>query len=172
VILHDARLREYLGPIAAIGPSSQDVHLGNSLIRLPYGVTLDPERDQSVLWQSVPLRDDGRWMLGQGTLYLGVTIETISVPDDGVAFLHGISSLGRLGLLIHITAGLIDAGNTLRLTLELVSLSGAILLRPGMRIGQITYHQMTGRAEHPYSGKYQNDCVPVPSRMHQEASHA
>jgi dCTP deaminase len=169
VILHDIALRKMLGACIAVGPSSQDVHLGDELIRLPYGVTLDPERDQSSLWQAVPLRDDGRWMLGQGTLYLGVTVETINAPADTVAFLHGISSLGRLGLLVHVTAGLIDAGNTLRPTLELFSLAGPILLRPGQRIGQVTYHQMLGLAEHPYDGKYRHDGGPVPSRMWKEA---
>lgn len=169
MILNDVRLREILGSSAAIGPSSQDVHLGDELLRLPYGVTLDPERDQSALWEMVPLRDDGRWWLGQGALYLGVTVETISVPDDGVAFLHGISSLGRLGLLIHVTAGLIDAGNSLRPTLELLSLGGSILLRPGQRIGQVTYHQMTGPALRPYDGKYRGDAMAVPSRMWLEA---
>lgn len=167
-VLNDAGLRKLYPDSLSVGPSSMDVHLGDSLIRLPYGVTLDPERDQSELWQDVPLRADGRWMLGQGSLYLGVTAETISVPIDHVALLHGISSLGRLGLLIHITAGLIDAGNELKLTLELLSLGGSILLRPGMRIGQVTYHQMTAPAEHPYRGKYLNDLWPVPSRMYQE----
>ena len=167
-VLNDAALRLMLGPTAAIGPSSVDLHLGDELLRLPYGVTLDPERDQSALWQPVPLRDDGRWLLGRGGLYLGVTAEAVEAPDDHMVLLHGLSSLGRLGLLVHITAGLIDAGNRLFPTLELVSLGGAILLRPGMRIAQTTYHALSSPAERPYAGKYRADLVPVPSRMYLE----
>ena len=167
-VLNDGALREMLGSTAAIGPSSVDIHLGDTLLRLPYGVTLDPERDQSDLWEPVPLRQDGRWMLGQGVLYLGVTREVVAVPERMMALLHGISSLGRLGLLVHVTAGLIDAGNSLTPTLELVSLGGAILLRPGMRIAQVTYHLLSAPAEQPYSGKYSGDLTPVPSRMHLE----
>lgn len=167
-VLNDAALRELLGPTAAVGPSSVDLHLGGELLRLPYGVTLDPERDQSALWQPVPLRDDGRWLLGRGCLYLGMTAEIVTAPVDHVVLLHGLSSLGRMGLLVHATAGLIDAGNVLRVTLELVSLGGAILLRPGQRIAQITYHALSAPAERPYSGKYQSDLTPVPSRMWME----
>lgn len=166
--LSDASLREMFGADAAIGPCSVDLHLGDSLLRLPYGVTLDPERDQSALWEPVPLRDDGRWWLGQGVLYLGVTAEVVSVPADHVALLHGVSSLGRLGLLVHVTAGLIDPGNTLSPTLELVSLGGSIMLRPGMRIGQVTYHRLDQQSA-GYQGKYRGDTHPVPSRMWQEA---
>jgi dCTP deaminase len=151
------------------GPSSVDLRLGSTLLRLPYGVTIDPERDQSGLWQAVPLRDDGRWCLGQGALYLGVTVETVNVPDDQMGLLHGLSSLGRLGLLVHVTAGLIDAGNALRPTLELVSLAGAILLRPGMRIAQVTFHALSEPAARPYDGKYRLDTEPTPSRMWMEA---
>ncbi len=168
-VLNDTALRQIFGAGAAVGPSSVDLTLGDTLLRLPYGVTLDPERDQSDLWQTVPLRDDGRWMLGQGALYLAVTRETLTVPRDLMALLHGISSLGRLGLLVHVTAGLIDAGNTLKPTLELVSLGGSILLRPGMRIAQVTYHELFAPAARPYDGKYRDDTEPVPSRMHLEA---
>ena len=170
MILSDGSLRVLLGDDAAIGPSSVDLHLGPNLLRLGYGVTIDPERDQAHLWSHVPLRDDGRWLLGQNSLHLGVTAEEITVPGDMVALLHGISSLGRLGLLVHVTAGLIDAGNTLKPTLELVSLGGSILLRPGMRIAQVTYHKLDALALAPYHGKYLGDSVPVPSKMFQEAA--
>jgi dCTP deaminase len=168
MILSDRDLFDFLDPGTFIGPASQDLHLGDSLLRLPYGVTLDPERDQSDLWQTVPLRDDGRWMLGRGDLYLAVTEEFVAVSREHVGLLHGLSSLGRLGLLVHVTAGLIDPGNALRPTLELVSLGGSILLRPGMRIAQITYHQLSSSAMHPYAGKYFGDSQPTPSRMYRE----
>ena len=164
-VLPDVQLEGMMSRDAVIGPASQDVFLGPRLLRLPYGVTLDPERDQSALWQDVPLRDDGRWCLGPGALYLGTTQEQIAVPDTLVGLLHGVSSLGRLGLLVHCTAGLVDPGWIGRLTLELVSLAGSILLRPGQRIAQVTYHELASSCLRPYAGKYAGDMEPVPSRM-------
>lgn len=152
---------------AAVQPCSIDVHLGGALLRLPYGVTLDPETDQSALWQTVPLREDGRWLLGAQTLYLGATRERVTVPANQVALLHGVSSLGRLGLMIHVTAGLVDPGwRFAPLTLEIVSLAGAIYLRPGMRIGQLTFHALDQSVEHPYAGRYQDSQGVVTSRAH------
>lgn len=148
----------------AIQPSSIDLTLGGTLKRLPYGAVLDPATDQSDLWQQVPLREDGRWLLGQGTLYLGVTEETVSVPANMLALLHGVSSLGRLGLLVHCTAGLADAGYAGRLTLEIVPLGGHVFLTPGQRIAQVTYQFLTTPAEAPYRGRYQSDTEPTASR--------
>lgn len=151
----------------AVGPCSYDVYLGGSLKRLPYGLVLDPERDQSELWQDVPLRNDGRWLLGPQTLYLGATLESVTVPDDMVALLHGVSSLGRLGLLIHVTAGVVDAGwRDAPLTVELLSLAASIYLRPGQRIGQLTWHRLDEMADQPYEGRYRNDTGPTPSRSY------
>ena len=150
-------------------PNSVDLHLGERLLRLPYGMTIDPEADQSAQWQEVPLNSDGRWWVGQNALYLATIAETINVPGDLVAFLHGLSSLGRLGLLVHVTAGLFDSGFVGRPTLELVSLGGSILLRPGMRIAQVTFHALQTPVTVGYRGKYQNDTEPQPSRMFQEA---
>lgn len=148
----------------AVQPSSIDLTLGGTLRRLPYGAVLDPAIDQSDLWQDVPLRADGRWLLGQGTFYLGVTEETVNVPTNMLALLHGVSSLGRLGLLVHCTAGLADAGYSGRLTLEIVPLGGHVYLTPGMRIAQVTYQLLTAPAEAPYRGRYQSDVDPTPSR--------
>ena len=172
-VLADAALRRcYLNgqPLVtplkagAIQPSSIDLTLGGTLRRLQYGALLDPALDQSALWQEVPLRADGRWLLGQGTFYLGVTDELVTVPTNMLALLHGVSSLGRLGLLVHCTAGLADAGYTGRLTLEILPLAGSIYLTPGMRIGQVTYQFLTTPAEAPYRGRYQSDVDPTPSR--------
>ncbi len=163
-VLSDASLRALVGDSAAIGPASIDLHLGTRLLRLGYGATLDPEKDQSALWQEVPLREDGRWCLGARELYLAVTDEVVAVPGNMVALLHGVSSLGRLGLLVHVTAGLIDSGNALKPTLELVSLGGAMLLRPGQRIAQVTYHMLDQEVEQRYSGRYLGDTDVTPSR--------
>lgn len=152
----------------AVQPSSIDLTLGGALKRLPYGAVLDPAADQSALWQDVPLREDGRWLLGQGTLYLGVTEETVSVPANMLALLHGVSSLGRLGLLVHCTAGLADAGYAGRLTLEIVPLGGHVYLAPGQRIAQVTYQFLTTPAEKPYAGRYGGDTEPTPSRSYRD----
>lgn len=142
----------------AVQPCSVDLHLGARLLRLPYGQTLDPEKDQSDVWAETPLRDDGRWLLGARELYLGATLEAVMVPRTMVGLLHGISSLGRLGLIVHCTAGVVDSGwREAPLTLEIVSLGGPIFLRPGMRICQITYHMLDAATVQPYSGRYAGD---------------
>lgn len=162
-VLSDSSIRDMLGTDEHVGPASLDIHLGDSLLRLGYGAVLDPEKDQSALWSPAAM-EDGRWWVSHSGLYLGVSQEEITVPGDMVALLHGVSSLGRLGLLIHVTAGVADPGFSGRLTLELVSLGGTILLRPGMRIGQLTFHRLDKLATVPYRGRYQNDREPQPSR--------
>jgi dCTP deaminase len=112
--------------------------------------------------------------LRPGEFALGVTEEWIAVPEDLVARLDGKSSLGRLGLLIHATAGLVDPGWEGRLTLELANLAPfPITLFVGMKIGQISFIQMTTPVDVPYgrrelSSKYQGDREPTPSRYHLE----
>lgn len=150
---------------SAVGPCSIDLHLGAELRRLPYGQTLDPEKDQATAWADTPLGEDGRWLLGARELYLGATLEAVMVPIDMVALLHGISSLGRLGLIVHCTAGVADSGwKEAPLTLEIVSLGGPIFLRPGMRICQLTFHALDQECEWGYSGRYSGDRGVVPSR--------
>ena len=170
-VLSDFALHALLSSDATIGPASQDLYLGERLRRLPYGHTIDPEQDQSALWQNVKRRHDGRWLVAPYQLYLGTTQEMVAVPDGLVGMLHGISSLGRLGLLVHCTAGLVDPGWSGRLTLEIVGLGGPILLRPGMRIAQLTYHKLDAPVLHRYAGKYAGDTEPTPSRMWKEANH-
>jgi len=101
---------------------------------------------------------------------LGSTLERVVIPDDLVARLEGKSSLGRLGLLIHSTAGFVDAGWDGQLTLELSNVANLpITLYPGMRIGQISFMRMTTPAQRPYGSdalqsKYQGQVGPRPSR--------
>ncbi len=105
---------------------------------------------------------------------LGTTLETVGLGDDVVARLEGKSSLGRLGLLIHSTAGFIDPGFHGQVTLELSNVANLpITIYPGMKIGQISFYQMTTAAEHPYGSaelgsKYQGQAGPTASRMHQD----
>lgn len=174
-VLSDRDLRimpELVSPFRpdAVGPSSVDLHLGGELLRMRYGMTIDPERDQSEQLDKTPLRADGRWCLSRSDLYLGVTLERIAVPPDMVAFVHGLSSLGRLGLIVHCTAGLVDAGwPEAPITLEMVSMGGHMLLRPGQRIAQITFHRLSSVCATPYGerGRYAHAGVaPTPSRSH------
>ncbi len=114
--------------------------------------------------------DNDPFMLHPGQFVLGATLERVVVPDDLVARLEGKSSLGRLGLLIHSTAGFVDAGFDGQLTLELGNLATLpISLYPGMKIGQISFQQMTTPADEPYGSaslgsKYKYQQGPIPSR--------
>ena len=114
--------------------------------------------------------DDDPFILHPGEFVLGSTLERVAVPDDLVARLEGKSSLGRLGLLIHSTAGFVDAGFDGQLTLELSNVANLpITLYPGMKIGQISFQQMTTAAERPYGSgelesKYHGQRGPMPSR--------
>ncbi len=110
------------------------------------------------------------FMLHPGEFVLGSTLERVSVPDDLVARLEGKSSLGRLGLLIHSTAGYVDAGWDGQLTLELSNVANLpITLYPGMKIGQISFVKMTTAADRPYGSsdlgsKYRGQEGPKASR--------
>lgn len=153
----------------SVGPASIDLHLGDEILGLRSGTVLDPERDQSDEWEPLPRDTDGRWRLDRLHPYLGVTEERLTVDRNHVGLLHGVSSIGRLFLLIHVTAGLVDPGWTKgRLTLELFPLGAPILLRPRMRIGQFTLHELSSECLHPYGGRYAGDLVATPSRSWQD----
>jgi dCTP deaminase len=153
-------------------PSSIDVHLGprfqvfrNS--RYPY---IDPGREQIGLMEMVEASAEEPFVLHPGEFVLGATIEYVGLPDDLVARLEGKSSLGRLGLLIHSTAGYIDPGFEGTLTLELSNVANLpIVLTPGMPIGQISFMRMTTPVDRPYGSpglrsRYQGQMDPTPSR--------
>jgi len=159
-----------------IQPSSVDLHLGphfqvfrNS--RYPY---IDPSREQAGLMELVGASAEDPFVLHPGEFVLGTTTERIVLPDDIVARLEGKSSLGRLGLLIHSTAGYVDPGWDGRLTLELSNVANLpIILMPGMAIGQVSFFQMTTPVERPYGtpglgSKYQGQTDVTPSKVHED----
>lgn len=157
-----------------IQPSSVDLHLGDDFqvfrnSRLPY---IDPSLEQPGLTERVVASVAEPFVLHPGEFALGTTIERIALPDDVVGRLEGKSSLGRLGLLIHSTAGYVDPGWDGRLTLELSNVANLpIVLTPGMKIGQISFSQMTTVVDRPYGhpelgSKYQGQNEATPSRMH------
>lgn len=133
---------------------------------------IDPSRDQPDLTRPVTVEEGEPFVLHPGQFALASTYETVTLPDDLVGHLEGKSSLGRLGLVVHSTAGYIDPGFTGTITLELSNMAALpILLWPGMRIGQLALHQMTSPAEFPYGSpslgsKYQGQQGPTPSRSH------
>ena len=131
---------------------------------------IDVKADQSSLTEPLEIDADGVFILHPGEFVLGCTLESVSLPGDLVGRLEGKSSLGRLGLLIHSTAGFVDAGWQGQLTLELSNVATLpITLYPGMKIGQISFIAMSTPADHPYGSgaagsKYQGQVGPIPSR--------
>ena len=158
-----------------IQPSSVDVRL-DRLFRLfdnhKYGV-IDPSLDQPELTRLVEVERGEPLILHPGEFILGSTFEEVTLPDDVAARLEGKSSLGRLGLLTHSTAGFIDPGFTGHVTLELSNVATLpIALWPGMKIGQLCFFRLSSAAEHPYGSalygsRYQNQRGPTASRSWQ-----
>ncbi len=181
MILSDRSLREaiaagriVLDPLdeSCIQPSSIDLKVGN-LFRVFRNHTtgiIDVKQDLEDLTELINVPDDGVFMLHPGEFVLGSTLERVGVPDDLVARVEGKSSLGRLGLLIHSTAGFVDAGFDGHITLELSNVASLpITIYPRMKIGQVSFMTMTTPADQPYGkgargSKYQGQRGPTPSR--------
>ncbi len=158
----------------AVQPSSVDLRVDRyfRVFRNDTTPFIDPKLAQEDLTELVEVADERTFVLHPGEFVLGSTLERVALPDDLVARLEGKSSLGRLGLLIHSTAGFVDAGWDGHLTLELSNVANLpIAIYPGMKIGQISFLQMTTAAEHPYGSghagsKYQGQRGPTPSRYY------
>ena len=157
---------------ACVQPSSIDVKVSNlfRVFRNHSAAVLDVKKDLTDLTELVEVADGEAFMLHPGEFVLGSTLERVAVPSHLVARVEGKSSLGRLGLVIHSTAGFIDAGFDGHVTLELANLANLpITLYPGMKIGQISFITMTSPADKPYGSgahgsKYQGQRGPTPSR--------
>jgi len=157
-----------------VQPSSVDVRVDRQFrvfhnARHPY---IDVKKPMEDLTELVTVEGDEPFILHPGEFVLGQTLERVSLPDDLVARLEGKSSLGRLGLLIHSTAGFVDAGFEGNLTLELSNVANLpITIYHGMPIGQISFMRMDGPVENPYGGreagsKYQGQAEPTASRYY------
>jgi dCTP deaminase len=156
---------------ADLQPSSVDLHLDRSFRvfrnnRYPF---IDVRAPQPDLTEMLNVADDEPFVLHPGEFVLGQTIEWVELPDDLVARLEGKSSLGRLGLLIHSTAGYVDPGWKGKLTLELSNVANLpIALYFGMKIGQISFFEMSSPVDRPYGSaglgsKYQGQSEPTAS---------
>ena len=157
---------------AMIQPSSVDVRL-DKFFRVfenhKYSV-IDPSIEQAELTREVIAEHGEAFILHHGEFVLASTYEVITLPDDIAGRLEGKSSLGRLGLLTHSTAGFIDPGFSGHITLELSNVANLpVKLFPGMKIGQLCLIKLTSPAEHPYgsaiyASRYQGQRGPTASR--------
>lgn len=155
-------------------PSSVDVRLDRSFRlfdnhKYPF---IDPAQEQPELTRLVTVARHEPFILHPGEFVLGATYERVGLPDDIAARLEGKSSLGRLGLLTHSTAGFIDPGFVGHVTLELSNVATLpIKLWPGMKIGQLCFFRLSSAAEQPYGSTarhshYQDQRGPTASRAH------
>ena len=183
MVLSDRTIREeiesgriVIDPFEAsnVQPSSIDVRVDRQFrvfhnARYPY---IDVRQPMDDLTELVEISDEEPFILHPGEFVLGQTLERVTLPDDLVARLEGKSSLGRLGLLIHSTAGFVDSGFSGNLTLELSNVANLpITIYHGMPIGQISFMRMDGPVERPYGSgeagsKYQGQAEPTPSRFY------
>jgi dCTP deaminase len=183
VVLSDRTIRQeiesgriVIDPFDAsnVQPSSVDVRVDRQFrvfhnARYPF---IDVRQPMDGLTELVEISDDEPFILHPGEFVLGQTLERVTLPDDLVARLEGKSSLGRLGLLIHSTAGFVDSGFSGNLTLELSNVANLpITIYHGMPIGQISFMRMDGPVERPYGSgeagsKYQGQAEPTPSRFY------
>lgn len=186
MVLSDRTIKEELAAgrikidplnIKNIQPASVDVTLGDKLLVFRtwhYPFYIDIKKNMEGMNEMVKIENDSPFFLQPGEFVLATTIESITLPNDLVARLEGKSSLGRIGLLIHSTAGYVDPGWSGNLTLELSNVSKlAITLYSGMKIGQISFIRLTSPAERPYGSpglksKYQGQIDPTASRFYKD----
>lgn len=161
---------------ADVQPASVDLHLDHRFRvfrnnRYPY---IDLRQAQPDLTELLEIGPDEPFILHPGEFVLGQTLEWVELPDDLLAHLDGKSSLGRVGLLIHSTAGYVDPGWRGTLTLELSNVANLpIALYQGMKIGQISFVRMSGPVDRPYGSpelgsKYQGQSEPTASAFHRD----
>ncbi len=158
----------------SIQPASVDVHLGADFMvfKTRDQICIDPQKNIDDMMDKVKIDENKQFILHPGQFALGMTYEVVGLGDDVVGHLDGKSSLGRIGLIVHATAGYIDPGNKLRITLELHNISELpIKLYYKMPIGQMTFIQLSTKAEKPYGqndlgSKYYGAMEPQASQYH------
>ncbi len=160
---------------ALIQPSSIDVRLDCKFLvfRNTKRAFIDVKQPAEDLMELIEVGAEEPMFLHPHEFVLGNTVERVRIPPDLVGRLEGRSSLGRLGVVIHSTAGFLDPGYEGHITLEISNLANLpIALYPGMRIGQISFVRMTSPAERPYgpdrSSKYQGQALPTASRLYRD----
>lgn len=156
----------------AVQPASVDLHLDRKFLvfRNTEHAFIDVKEPIADLMEEVTISAERPFVIHPGEFALGVTVERISLGNDVVARLEGKSSLGRIGIIIHATAGFIDPGNSLKPTLELHNIGNLpVKLYYDMPIAQIAFMPLTSPAEHPYdrSHKYYGAVEPQASKIHE-----
>ena len=157
-----------------VQPASIDIRLdGRFLVFRNYKHScIDPKALQEDLTEMVTVAEGDPFIVHPGEFILGNTVERVKLGNDLVARLEGKSSLGRLGLIVHATAGYVDPGFDGNITLELSNVANLpIRLYPGMKVGQISFFAMTTPADRPYGSpglgsKYKGQTAPTASKMH------
>jgi dCTP deaminase len=141
-----------------VEPASYDVRLGNDFKIFQRDKTIGIDFAQPAdITRHVRIEDGDYLTLHPGEFVLGVTREVVHMPNGIVSRIEGKSSVGRLGLMVHVTAGFIDPGFNGPITLEMYGVHPlALMLRPGIKIAQLSFHTMLSAAKNPYSGRYQN----------------
>jgi len=181
MVLSDRTIKEELAagrlriePLDAadIQPASIDVHLDRAfrVFKVSSRPYIDIRESMDDLTDEVVIDGDRPFFIHPGEFVLASTLEVVTLPDDILAQVEGKSSLGRIGLLIHATAGFVDPGWTGKLTLELSNVAKMpIALYYAMKIGQLSFMRMSTPVDRPYGSpglgsKYQGQMTPTPSR--------
>jgi dCTP deaminase len=185
MILSDADIRRRLeagdlaiepldDPELQIQPASVDLRLGREFLEFQHTniPCIHPNAEEEVedYVDETIVPEDGEFILHPGDFVLGTTKERVEIPDDLIAHVEGRSSLGRLAIVVHATAGLADPGYEGQITLELSNLGAApVALEPDMRISQLTFTELSSPAERPYGeergSKYQGQSGPQASKI-------
>jgi dCTP deaminase len=158
----------------SIQPASVDVHLGADFLifKNSGNAFIDPKEPIDEMMEAVKIDENKQFILHPGEFALGMTYETVSVPNDMVLQLNGKSSLGRIGIVVHATAGYVDPGNTLKITLELHNLASLpVKLYYKMPIAQVAFVTLSSEAEKPYgkdelNSKYFGSTKPIASQYY------
>jgi dCTP deaminase len=161
-------------PDLQVQPASVDLRLGREFLEFQHAniPCIHPNSEQEVeeYVDETVVEEGGEYILHPGDFVLGTTHERVEIPPDIIAHVQGRSSMGRLAVVIHATAGIIDPGYRGQVTLELSNLGTApVALTPGMRISQVIFTELTSAAERPYGAergsKYQDQSGPQASRI-------
>jgi dCTP deaminase len=186
MVLSDRHIREEIdrgrlivSPLGedSLQPASIDIHLERKLLVFKtwhHPFYIDVRKSNQELTESLEIGDDSPFLLPSGEFVLASTVEYFALPDDIVGRLEGKSSLGRIGLLIHSTAGYIDPGFRGHLTLELSNVAKLpITLYPQMKIGQVSFLRLSSKVDRLYGSeglgsKYQDQMEPTPTRFYED----
>ena len=161
-------------PEIQVQPASVDLRLGREFLEFQHAniPCIHPNSEQEVdeYVDETYVEEGGEYILHPGDFVLGTTVERVAIPDDLIAHVEGRSSLGRLAIVVHATAGLCDPGYEGQITLELSNLGTApVALTPGMRISQLTFTELKTPADRPYGeergSKYQGQSGPQASKI-------